>query len=172
MKRRTAVVLLVFSLCSLLCACKAPFPPPFEPQRTLRLDLTLETGGKTLKGKTEIHSPDDLRFVFFAPDGGIYCVCRCSETGLTCTPDLTGETLSYEDLPDDAPMKLLPLCLRAAIFTQTQFTKSGDGYVCEVSPAGIKAALVFTPEGLPKTLTAGELKVTFEKETEPAGISS
>ena len=148
-------VLLLFSACAPVRETR------FAPRRDGTYRFAFDTQGQTLTGELTIFAPNDLRFTILAPDGSVYCDCLCTDEGVRTPVGGTTDLLPYTDLPDDAPMKVLPLTLMKAIFTPLDFTKADGGYFCETTAANTPVQVTFSPDGSLQTVTAGELTAEF-----------
>lgn len=137
-----AIIFIVF----LFAAC-APAPVEFSPPRSFTRGYLMTADGQTAEGTFEARSFNDLRFSFTGPAGLAYFSCKADETGLDAGVDVYTDRIDYDELPDDAPMKILPAALRRALFENVPFVKTENGYETTIEIGAGTCAVRFDENG-------------------------
>ena len=152
----------------LFCSCKSR-SPSFYPLRVSKAGFTLIADGDERTGTLQLLAMNDLRFTFSGENAPDAVLCKADETGLTVFAGEIEDRIGYDELPDDAPMKLLPAIIRQAVFENVPFTKTAEGFETSGSFQSVGWTAVFREDGTLLKIfdDAGIMTVTFtEKEDE------
>lgn len=164
---RKWIPILLFSLL-LFCSCKNE-TASFSPLRESSAGFTLISDGDERTGTLKIFAYNDLRFTFSGEDAPDAITCKADETGLTVFAGGIEDRIRYDELPDDAPMKMLPAIIRQAVFENVPFTKTAEGFETTGTFQAVGWTAVFREDGTLLKIfdDAGIMTVTFtEKEDE------
>ena len=158
--KKTAMLL---SLLLLLAACGRPAAVRFAPERHFTLDFTLESGDYTIEGALTCSAYNDLRLSFTHPALLKYFTVRVSTEGYVTDVAGVGDEIAARQVPTFAPVSVLCEAVRAAVFTQTPFTKNAAGeYETRTPVGGAEVTVTFGQDGMLKEIVCPETKLKIQ----------
>ena len=161
--KKTALPILI-SLLLLFSACGRPAAVRFEPVRYFTADLSLENGDYIIEGRLVCNAYDDIRLSFTHPAMLRFFTVRAASEGFFTEVAGVPDTIEARIVPTFAPVNVLCVALRRAVFENNEFTRAEDGgYAASIPIGGRTATVKFDADGYitgidcPET----ELKVKF-----------